>query len=153
MTISECVRSSLWWGVVKSLGYYRRGPVGLFTRKKFVFSGRKTPPAMRGRKPLIPNVIPMRPRCGGRRRGAHRVLVDEEGVIIAGHGRHQALLQEKFEEVRVLVAVGWSEPEKRKFRLADNQIALTSTWDGRAGSANPQSSTSGVLTPRHSSEN
>jgi hypothetical protein len=30
-------------------------------RKKFVFSGRKTPPAMRGRKPLIPNVIPMRP--------------------------------------------------------------------------------------------
>jgi hypothetical protein len=34
MTISECVRSSLWWGVVKSLGYYRRGPVGLLHTQK-----------------------------------------------------------------------------------------------------------------------
>ena len=29
MTISEYVRSSPWWGVVKSLEYYRRGPVAL----------------------------------------------------------------------------------------------------------------------------
>src|SRR6266404_2480052 len=34
MTISECVRSSPWWGVVKSLGYYRRGPVGLVHTQK-----------------------------------------------------------------------------------------------------------------------
>jgi ParB-like chromosome segregation protein Spo0J len=58
-----------------------------------------------------------------------RVLVDEDGVIIAGHGRREALLQEKFAEVKVLVAVGWSEAEKRKFRIADNQIGLRSNWD------------------------
>src|SRR5260370_32425170 len=34
MTISECVRSSPWWGVLKSLGYYRRGPVGLVHTQK-----------------------------------------------------------------------------------------------------------------------
>ena len=34
LTISECVRSSPWWGVVKSLGYYRRGPVGLVHTRK-----------------------------------------------------------------------------------------------------------------------
>src|SRR5467141_2684703 len=34
MTISECVRSSPGWGVVKSLGYYRRGPVGLVHTQK-----------------------------------------------------------------------------------------------------------------------
>src|SRR6266404_2379222 len=49
MTISECVRSSPRWGVVKSLGYYRRGPVGLvltqnfqfFLKQKTHFCGRK----------------------------------------------------------------------------------------------------------------
>lgn len=59
----------------------------------------------------------------------HRVLVDEDGVIIAGHGRHEALLQEQFAEVRVLVAVGWEESEKRKFRLADNQLTMATGWD------------------------
>jgi ParB-like chromosome segregation protein Spo0J len=59
----------------------------------------------------------------------HRVLVDEEGVMIAGHGRREALAQEKFAEVKVLIAVGWSEAEKRKFRMADNQSGLRSGWD------------------------
>jgi hypothetical protein len=34
MTISECARSSPWWGVVKSLEYYRRGPVVLVHTQK-----------------------------------------------------------------------------------------------------------------------
>jgi hypothetical protein len=34
MTMSESVRSSPWWGVVKSLGYYRRGPVVLLHTQK-----------------------------------------------------------------------------------------------------------------------
>lgn len=59
----------------------------------------------------------------------HRVLVDEEGVVIAGHGRLEALRQEQFGEVRVLVALGWQEPEKRKFRLADNQLTMATGWD------------------------
>jgi len=59
----------------------------------------------------------------------HRVLVDENGIVIAGHGRLEALKQEKFPEVRVLVAVGWVEPETRKFRLADNQLTMSTGWD------------------------
>ena len=59
----------------------------------------------------------------------HRVLVDEAGVVIAGHGRLEALKQEKFPEVRVLVAIGWAAPETRKFRLADNQLTMSTGWD------------------------
>ncbi|MBR1206972.1 MULTISPECIES: site-specific DNA-methyltransferase [unclassified Bradyrhizobium] len=60
----------------------------------------------------------------------HRVLVDaEDEQLIAGHGRWEALKQEQFAEVRVLVAIGWSETEKRKFRLADNQLTMSTGWD------------------------
>src|SRR5258705_9060999 len=45
LTRSECVRSSPWWGVVKSLGYYRRGPVGLIHTQKFQFFWTKNPSA------------------------------------------------------------------------------------------------------------
>ncbi len=41
MTISECVRSSPGWGVVKSLGYYRRGPVGLVRTQNFGIKSEK----------------------------------------------------------------------------------------------------------------
>lgn len=58
-----------------------------------------------------------------------RVVVDEDGELIAGHGRHQALLQENVAEVRLAIAIGWSEDQKRRFRLIDNQLGLTSTWD------------------------
>ncbi len=34
MTISECVRSSPWWGVVKSLALIGAGPVGLLHAQK-----------------------------------------------------------------------------------------------------------------------
>src|SRR5216683_7049887 len=44
-----------------------------------------------------------------------RVVVDEAGELIAGHGRHQALLQENVSEVRVAVAVDWTADQKRRF--------------------------------------
>ena len=53
-TISECVRSSPWWGVVKSLGYYRRGPVGLLHTQKVQNSIRKAHFAMHGKKSIFP---------------------------------------------------------------------------------------------------
>lgn len=57
------------------------------------------------------------------------ILVDEEGVIIYGHGRQLGALKNGYTEMPVCVAIGWSEAEKAAYRLADNQIALNSSWD------------------------
>jgi len=57
------------------------------------------------------------------------VLVDESGGIIAGHGRVMAARKLGITEVPVMVAVGWSEQQKRAYVLADNQLALNAGWD------------------------
>ena len=57
------------------------------------------------------------------------VLVDEDGGIIAGHGRTLAAQRLKMTEVPVMVAKGWSETKKRAYVLADNRLALNAGWD------------------------
>lgn len=57
------------------------------------------------------------------------VLVDEDGVLIYGHGRRAAAELLGYAELPVAIARGWTEDEKRAYRLADNQTALLSTWD------------------------
>jgi len=57
------------------------------------------------------------------------ILVDEQGGIIAGHGRTLAAQRLKMAEVPVMVAKGWSETKKRAYVIADNKIALNSGWD------------------------
>jgi len=57
------------------------------------------------------------------------VLVDEQGGIIAGHGRTLAAQRLKMAEVPVMVARGWSEAKKRAYVLADNKLALNAGWD------------------------
>lgn len=57
------------------------------------------------------------------------VLVDESGGIIAGHGRVMAARKLGITEVPVMVAVGWSEQQKRAYVLADNKLALNAGWD------------------------
>jgi hypothetical protein len=56
-------------------------------------------------------------------------LVDEEGVLIAGHGRVGAAAKLQLKSIPVIVARGWSEEEKRAYRLADNQLAARASWD------------------------
>ncbi|MFN3656814.1 MAG: site-specific DNA-methyltransferase [Pseudolabrys sp.] len=56
------------------------------------------------------------------------VLVDEAGEIIAGHGRVMAAKRLGLAEAPVMVARGWSEAQKRSYRLADNRLA-ESGWD------------------------
>src|SRR5215831_3741973 len=48
------------------------------------------------------------------------VLVDEQGVLIAGHARVGAATKLGLKSIPVIVARGWSEDEKRAYRLADN---------------------------------
>src|ERR1700732_3352618 len=57
------------------------------------------------------------------------VLVDKEGDLIAGALRVRAAIRLGLTEVPVIVARGWSEEEKRAYRLADNQLAARATWD------------------------
>jgi ParB-like chromosome segregation protein Spo0J len=57
------------------------------------------------------------------------VLVDDGGVIIAGHARVLAAGQLGFSEAPVMVARGWTDAQVRAYRLADNKLALNSDWD------------------------
>jgi DNA modification methylase len=57
------------------------------------------------------------------------VLVDEDGGIIAGHGRLMAARKLGMTEVPVMVAVGWSDAQKRAYVIADNKLALNAGWD------------------------
>jgi DNA modification methylase len=57
------------------------------------------------------------------------ILVDEDLVIIAGHGRRLAAIEAGLESVPFIVLTGLSDTQKRALRLADNKIALESGWD------------------------
>jgi DNA modification methylase len=56
-------------------------------------------------------------------------LVDENGVLLAGHARAAAAAKLGLTSIPVIVARGWSEDEKRAYRLADNQLAVRASWD------------------------
>jgi hypothetical protein len=57
------------------------------------------------------------------------VLVDEEGILLAGHGRLRAAAKLGLTSIPVIVAGGWSEADKRAYRLADNQLVERGSWD------------------------
>lgn len=57
------------------------------------------------------------------------VLVDEEGTLIAGHGRVMAAKKLGIGEVPVMIAEGWSEAQRKAYVLADNKLALNAGWD------------------------
>ncbi len=57
------------------------------------------------------------------------VLVDEAGVLIAGHGRVLAAKKLGLETAPAIRLGHLSEAQARAYRLADNQIALNAGWD------------------------
>ncbi|QIK78867.1 ParB N-terminal domain-containing protein [Sphingomonas piscis] len=57
------------------------------------------------------------------------VLVDEQSMLIAGHGRLRAAREMGLAEVPVIELSGLSEVQKKALRLADNKIALNAGWD------------------------
>ena len=57
------------------------------------------------------------------------VLVDEAGFILSGHGRVEAAGQLKLPLIPVRVASGWTTADKRAYVIADNKLALLSSWD------------------------
>jgi len=57
------------------------------------------------------------------------VLVDEEGNLLAGQLRFAVAAKLGLKSIPVIVARGWSQAEKRAYRLADNQLAARASWD------------------------
>ena len=57
------------------------------------------------------------------------IIVDEDGVILAGHTRYKALKRLSYTEAEVVVKEGLSEEQKRKYRLLDNKTNELAEWD------------------------
>ncbi|MGA0570044.1 site-specific DNA-methyltransferase [Variovorax sp. VNK109] len=57
------------------------------------------------------------------------ILLNEAGVVLSGHGRLQAALELKLEEVPTRTVSGWSLAQQRAFVLSDNKIGMLSSWD------------------------
>jgi len=55
------------------------------------------------------------------------LVVDEQGVIIKGHGRREAAIRLGLDKVPVLVRGDLSEARKKALRIADNRVA-ESAW-------------------------
>ena len=67
------------------------------------------------------------------------LLVDEAGLLIAGHARLTAATRLRWSDAPVVRAVGWSDEDKRVYLIADNALALRSTWDKAGLQAEVQS--------------
>ena len=57
------------------------------------------------------------------------LLVDENNIIIAGHGRLEAALRSNMEHVPCIVLEGLTEAQKIAYVIADNKLALNAAWD------------------------
>jgi ParB-like chromosome segregation protein Spo0J len=57
------------------------------------------------------------------------ILIDEDGTIIAGHGRVLAAAKLGLSEVPVVVARNWTDEQKRAYRIADNRLTENGGWD------------------------
>jgi ParB family chromosome partitioning protein len=57
------------------------------------------------------------------------ILVNEDGCIIAGHGRLEAAKLLQLDQVPVIFAGHLSEGQQKKYRILDNHVAEMSSWD------------------------
>lgn len=57
------------------------------------------------------------------------IVVDKDGVIIAGHTRYKAAKKLGLKEVPVVVAENLTEEHVRAYRLADNKTSELAEWD------------------------
>ena len=57
------------------------------------------------------------------------VIIDEDNMILAGHGRVEAAKHNELTEVPCRRIGGLTPEQKRAFALADNKLALNANWD------------------------
>ena len=57
------------------------------------------------------------------------IVIDSNGVIVAGHTRYKAAKKLNLKEVPCIVADDLTEEQIKAFRLADNKVAEKAEWD------------------------
>lgn len=57
------------------------------------------------------------------------IVIDKDGVIVAGHTRLKAAKQLHIDEVPCIIADDLSDEELKAFRLADNKVSELVEWD------------------------
>lgn len=57
------------------------------------------------------------------------IVIDKDGVIVAGHTRLKACKKLGIEEAPCIVAEDLNEEELKAFRLADNKVSELAEWD------------------------
>lgn len=57
------------------------------------------------------------------------ILIDDTGLVLAGHARLLAAQKLGFSEVPCIIADGWSEAQKRAYVIADNRLSENAGWD------------------------
>lgn len=59
------------------------------------------------------------------------IVLDSDGVIVAGHTRYKAAVQLGMDKVPCVVADDLTPEQARAFRIADNKTSDLSTWDNK----------------------
>ena len=57
------------------------------------------------------------------------ILIDEENIIIAGHGRLQAAKKLNLDKAPVITLEGLTDAQRKAYVIADNKLALNAGWD------------------------
>lgn len=57
------------------------------------------------------------------------IVVDTDGVIIAGHTRYKAAKKLGYKEVPIVVADNLTKEQVNAYRLADNKVGELANWD------------------------
>lgn len=57
------------------------------------------------------------------------IVIDKDGIIIAGHTRYRAAKELKLKTVPCIVADDLTEQQVKAFRLADNKVSQFAEWD------------------------
>lgn len=59
------------------------------------------------------------------------IVIDKDGVIVAGHTRYKAAQSLGLEKVPCLIADDLTPEQVRAYRLADNKVSDFSVWDNK----------------------
>ena len=57
------------------------------------------------------------------------IVIDKDGVIVAGHTRYLASIELGLDTVPCIVADDLTKEEIKEFRLVDNKVAEVAVWD------------------------
>lgn len=57
------------------------------------------------------------------------IIVDEQNIVLVGHGRLAAALKLGLDKVPVLQVLGLTEAKKKAYRILDNKLQNDSEWD------------------------